>query len=369
MKYLSIILIAFLIAEIHLAADDKPAYKLFESDGGSADYGELLDDALEADIVFFGEQHNNPICHWLQFELTKSLYDKKGKELILGAEMFEADDQLIINEYLTDKIAENNFKKEAKLWNNYKTDYKPLLEFANDSGLTFVATNIPRRYAALVAREGLEALEDLSRKAKQYMPPLPIEVDLNLPGYKKMEEMFSEGHGIMKKANDSNDDNNDEKKDNGKTEKTSMPNGTMPKHHQDGRDTATAGHPHAMNQDTSEAAHPVMKDQAMPHGHAMMSKMKDKMEFLKMAQAIKDATMAHFIQKNYKEGGIFLHYNGTYHSNNHEGIVWFIKRDMPGKKVITIATVLQNDIEDLEEENEGLADYILVIPSSMTTTY
>ena len=77
-------------------------------------------------MVFFGELHNNPICHWLQIELTKDLYEKKDGNIILGAEMFEADNQLILNEYIEGKVSDKNFKKEAKLWPNYKTDYAPI---------------------------------------------------------------------------------------------------------------------------------------------------------------------------------------------------------------------------------------------------
>ena len=37
------------------------------------------------------------------------------------------------------------------------------------------------------------------------------------------------------------------------------------------------------------------------------------------AQAMKDATMAHFILKNWEPGKTFLHFNGSYHSDNFQG--------------------------------------------------
>ena len=79
---------------------DKPAYLIYGVKGKPVDYKEMLAEALKADIVLFGEHHDNPITHWLQLELTRDLFEKKKDGLILGAEMFEADDQLVLDEYL-----------------------------------------------------------------------------------------------------------------------------------------------------------------------------------------------------------------------------------------------------------------------------
>lgn len=100
-------------------------------------------------MVFFGELHDNPVAHWLELEITKDIHTDKGKDLILAAEMFETDNQLIIDEYFSDIIKESSFEKEVRLWKNYQTDYKPLISFAKENGLRFVASNIPRRYASI----------------------------------------------------------------------------------------------------------------------------------------------------------------------------------------------------------------------------
>lgn len=269
---------------------DKPAYIIFDVKGKQADYKDLLKSAADADIVFFGEMHDSPICHWLQYELTNDLFKEVNEDLILGAEMFETDNQLILDEYLAGKIKDKNFEDEAKLWDNYKTDYKPLVKYALDKKLRFIATNVPRRYASLVNKSGFEGLDSLTTEANAYLPPLPITYDPELEGYKSMMEMM-EGAG----------------------------------------------------------------------GHASPN--------LPKAQALKDATMAHFILKNIKKGDIFLHFNGTYHSNNFEGIVWYIKKERPDLKIITIASVEQDSPEELTEENSGLADFTICIPSTMSKSY
>ena len=87
------------------------------------------------------------------------------------------------------------------------------------------------------------------------------------------------------------------------------------------------------------------------------------------AQALKDATMAYNILKNYKENRTLIHFNGSYHSENFEGIVWYIKQSRPDLKIITITSVEQDTVNALAEENLNLADFTICIPSSMGKTY
>ncbi len=77
---------------------DKPAYKLYDSEGKSVKYQKMIEAISSADVVFFGELHDNPIAHWLEYEITADLHKIAGDRLILGAEMFEADNQLLLDE-------------------------------------------------------------------------------------------------------------------------------------------------------------------------------------------------------------------------------------------------------------------------------
>ncbi len=90
---------------------------------------------------------------------------------------------------------------------------------------------------------------------------------------------------------------------------------------------------------------------------------------LPKAQATKDATMAHFILQYYQPGSLFIHFNGSYHSDFYEGILWYLKRQRPELKYATITTVSQKDISKLEREHLGRADFIICVPDNMTTTY
>lgn len=266
---------------------DKAAFELYDIKGKPATYAALLAEAKKSDIVLFGELHDNPICHWLQKELTADLYAEKKENLVLGAEMFEADDQITINEYLSGKISEKTFKDEAKLWNNFATDYKPLLDFAKTNKLNFVAANIPRRYANMVYLKGEKSLDSIDADAKKWIAPFPIKYDGNLKCYKDIFESAG-GHGG---------------------------------------------------------------------------------ENLPKSQAYKDATMAHFILKNWSKGKTFIHYNGAYHSNHHQGIEWYLKQANPSLKVMVIASTEQKDISKLEDKEIGIGDYVIVTPANMTKTY
>ena len=274
-----------LFATIISAAQDKKAYQIFDKNGKKTSYEKLLKAGEKAEVVLFGEYHDNSVVHWLQLEFTKDLAEKKP--LVLGAEMLEADNQSQLDHYLKGEINQKQLDSSARLWKNYKTDYKPLVDFAKEKKFSFIATNVPRRYASLVFKKDLVALDSLSAQEKSWIAPLPIEFDINLPGYKSMMGMQG-GHAGDK----------------------------MPK-----------------------------------------------------AQAIKDATMAYFIHKNRKENSTFVHYNGTYHSDNYEGINWYLKKLDSEIKIITIATVEQKDITKLEAEHYNKADFILVIDEDVTKTY
>lgn len=158
-------------------AQDNPAYRIFTSDGEKTDYSTMIETVSKADVIFVGETHNCPIAHWMEYEIISDIARKCPKGLVLGAEMFESDNQLLLDEYVSGLISSDRFESEAKLWDNHYTDYAPLLYLARDKGLRFIATNVPRRYASYVKDNGLEALNDLSDAAKALMAPLPIAYD------------------------------------------------------------------------------------------------------------------------------------------------------------------------------------------------
>jgi len=261
------------------------AYVIYNTKGKKVTFNKMLKSLAKSDVLLFGELHDNPIAHWLQLEVTKSL--NKSQDLILGAEMFEADNQDELNAYLAGKIDDEALDSLARLWPNYKTDYEPLVDFAKENNLPFIACNIPRKFANLVYKQGFEALDSLSQEEKSWIAPMPIPFDADLKTYKAILEMMGD------------------------------------------------------------------------HGSPS----------LVMAQASKDATMAHFILANYKVNHLFIHYNGAYHSDEYEGILWYLKGANSDLIYTTISTVSQAALKKLEREYKGKADFIICVDEDMTSTY
>lgn len=178
-RVLSLVCLCCCFQNIMYAQEEtgRRAYTLFDNTGKEITYGELIRHLSGYDIVFLGEIHNCPITHWLEFEITRSLYHLHKNKLMLGAEMLESDNQLILDEYMQRKISYDRFEAEARLWDNYSTDYYPVVFFAKEHHIPFIATNIPRRYANIVKNKGFEALDSLSEEAKRYIAPLPIDFE------------------------------------------------------------------------------------------------------------------------------------------------------------------------------------------------
>ncbi|MCB2408477.1 ChaN family lipoprotein [Hymenobacter lucidus] len=287
-----ILLLFPLLLLLGFRADDKPAYRLFTGAGKPAGYDKMLKELAAADVVFFGEQHNDPIGHWLELQLTKDLLRLKQGQLVLGLEMFERDVQPLVDAYATGELDDKAFEEQSRPWPNYATDYKPLLQLARQQKFRVVGTNVPRRYASQVAKGSLAALETIPAAEKAWLVPLPLTVDYELPGYKNMAKMFG-----------------------------------------------------------GDAAHAAGVQNII------------------QAQALKDATMAYFLHQARPAGHLLLHLNGSYHSDNHDGILAYLRQLNPGLKVRTISTVTQAQLSRLDKEHEQKADFVLVVPEDMTKTY
>lgn len=268
----------------------KPAYLLYSGQGKATNYKKMMKSLKDADVVFFGEYHNNAIAHWFELEVGMDLVEAHPA-LVMGCEMFESDDQHWVDDYLSGAITADTLMKKARVWPNYKTDYHPIMAFLKEKGLKMIATNVPRPYARMVSRGGFAALDTLPENEKALMCPMPIAPDYEMPSYAEMIKMMSGHAGGMDPKNFVN------------------------------------------------------------------------------AQALKDATMAYFLLKNLPDGGHFYHFNGSYHSDLKEGIVWWVKKDRPDLKIVTITTREYTDISKFNSEDAGAADFIIYVPERMTHTY
>lgn len=287
------ILTAIMVCACAFSAHSIEAFRLYDNSGRQIDFDEMIDSLSIAEVVFIGENHNCPISHWMELEITKALHGKHGGSLIIGEEMMEADNQLILDEYMSGKISYDRFEAEARLWPNYSTDYYPVVYYAKENGIPFVATNVPRRYANAVSNGGLSVLDSFSSEALSYMAPVPIPFEY----------------------------------------------------------------------DTSEA------DAKFGMMQMISRRSPEEMQNLAEAQALKDATMGWMIAKAMKPGYRFLHINGTMHSYNGDGIIPYLLKYRPSTRIATVTSIRDDEIDAIDKDYLGLADFYIVVPTDFPLSY
>lgn len=156
LKFLCMCLIMSMAESAHAALPTvKDTVIISAADRKAVTLAEMAENFVDYDVVFFGEFHDQDVLHELEYEMLQQLYAIHGDKLVLSLEMFEADNQFVLNEYLAGRITEEEFLAKSRPWPRYKTDYRQLVEFAKAHKLPVLASNIPRFLAAKLAKEEL----------------------------------------------------------------------------------------------------------------------------------------------------------------------------------------------------------------------
>lgn len=154
------LLLLIFIAMLSIAwAED---YQIYNNLGEKVSLDQMAKELQDYDVIFFGEWHDNQILHKLEIELLEKI--SIDRDIAVSMEMFERDVQPVVNEFLADKITEVVFIERSRAWDNYLTDYKPIVEFAKVHKLDLIAANVPRKYAAIVSRQGSDGWEKISER-------------------------------------------------------------------------------------------------------------------------------------------------------------------------------------------------------------
>jgi len=123
-----------------------------------SDFETMLAELSRLDVVFVGEQHDDPSTHRLERAILEGLGRRRGN-IIVAMEMFERDVQSNLNRYFAGEMSEDEFLRTSRPWPSYLSDYRPIVEFARAHRWPLIASNVPRRYAAAVSKVGLSAIE------------------------------------------------------------------------------------------------------------------------------------------------------------------------------------------------------------------
>jgi uncharacterized iron-regulated protein len=300
----NVALILALATGIGGLAADAPAYRVFRADGTAASLEDAVAEAGQATVTFLGESHDDPTAHVIEFEFLKLLH--ANGPLVLTLEMFERDVQYVLDEYLDSQIGEDHLIASGRAWRHYKTDYRPLIEFAKANKIPVVAGNAPRRYVNRAGLHGQKSFDVLSAAAKATLPPLP---------YAEASERYAKKfHDIMEK----------------------------------------------MRREAEERAKAENKPQAQP------ARKRDPAKALE-AQSLWDASMAYSISDALMRhpGSRILQVNGSFHSEDRLGILDHLERYRPATKSVVITMLSHKSYPNWNEELTGKGDFVIVTDPSL----
>lgn len=132
-----------------------------------SDIETLAAEVSKADVVFIGEQHDNPGTHRMELAILDAIGRRRG-DVVVALEMFERDVQGVLNGYLAGTIEEADFLKATRPWPNYTADYRPLVEYAKAHGWRVIAGNVPRKIAASVFNKGIGVVQELPETSRRW---------------------------------------------------------------------------------------------------------------------------------------------------------------------------------------------------------
>ena len=186
---------------VAVSAQSYVPHRVFNTATGVfSDFESMAAALAKADVVFVGEQHDDPNTHRLELAILESLA-RRGRRAVVSLEMFERDVQEPLEHFLMGHMDEGEFLKSSRPWPRYATDYKPLVDFAVSKEWPVVAANVPRPIASEVAKGGLDVL-----KSKPESDRRLFAADLKCPPEGEYFRRFGDAMGSHPAADASGDE-------------------------------------------------------------------------------------------------------------------------------------------------------------------
>ena len=268
------------------------------------DFEVMLADIARADVVFVGEQHDDANTHHLELAVLEGIARRRAGGVVVGFEMFERDVQAPLDHFQMGHLAEDEFLKVSRPWNNYAKDYKPLVDFAVKENWPIFASNVPRPLASEVSKGGLSALKSKSADEARWFAK-----DLKCPV----------GDGYFKRFAEA-----------------------MGEHSENDRSAASRS-----------AVTPGVTRQDVERYYE--------------AQCLKDETMGESVAQAYEVGAtggkrpLVMHFNGAFHSDFAQGTAERARRRLPGKRIVVVTMMPVTNLDTLapDKEERKRADYLV----------
>ena len=309
---------SFGLNESDLADNEHSAYgqyRIFDSVGHPVPLADLVRKIKEVDVTFLGETHTDTVAHSLQAVILKETSDGNQS---LSLEMFESDVQYVLDEYLAGLISEEHFLKSSRPWENYSSDYRELIEFSKEGGVSVIAANAPRRYVNMVRRLGPKSLLSLSSVAKESLPPLPYP-DASLEYENKFRAIMAAHHSVIQRVPENKD--------------------------------ISAGEGEKVDLDAPE----LESEQANKMDESAFQKMLE-------AQNLWDVSMAWSIASYLERhpNNRVMHINGNFHTDYSLGIPEHLDHYIPDLTMLIVAMVPSFEYPSFSKSMRGLGDFIVV---------
>lgn len=118
------LVVTLVAAGTAVSAQSYVPHRVFDSARGQfSDFESMVAALARADVVFVGEQHDDPNTHRLERAILEGLARRRGG-LILSLEMFERDVQDRVEQFRLGHLSEAEFLATSRPWPRYATDYK-----------------------------------------------------------------------------------------------------------------------------------------------------------------------------------------------------------------------------------------------------
>ena len=158
------------------------------SDRQAIGFSQMITDVAGSDVILVAETHDSKEHHELQLDVIRSLRAIKTP-LAIGLEMFQANNQGQLDDWVAGKISEQDFKTVyARNWSYDWSLYRDIFIFARDNRIPMIALNIPKEIVFKVARQGFASLTPEERKNL----PSGVTCDINKPQTEFLKRAFQE---------------------------------------------------------------------------------------------------------------------------------------------------------------------------------
>jgi uncharacterized iron-regulated protein len=158
-------------------------------EGDLITFAQLLNDLHATRVIFIGESHDQIEHHQIQVRMIQDLV-AKGKEVVIGMEMFERSQQPTLDRWSQGLLTEEKFLKEVQwdiTWGMDYELYKGILDAVKSHHLKVLGLNAPRD---LVRRVAENARKGLSPEDRKRLP----EIDLTDRQHRAYVATIYKGH-------------------------------------------------------------------------------------------------------------------------------------------------------------------------------